>query len=213
MNHLIKNFSATALLFCMFTQVFPSAMAATFFVDKGHTDVVDGIPFEIVPPHLFIKKAFKLRGENLTSAQLLLIREAMPSIANMTHKVLTRPINKSFPSAEIAGETLETNKPEALDGARLPRSIYQLQHIESPTQLFIQTLKNWQVTESSIQFSSDYFYRSDRGPAIYFRDTYLFTKTNGSWRFLQHPNSMPEGVLQCAQSAVGWKRCDVGVQQ
>ena len=213
MNHLIKNLSATALLFCMFTQVSPSAMAASFFVDKGHTDVVEGISFEIVPPHIFIKKAFKLRGENLTPAQLLLIREAMPSIANMTHKVLMRPINKSIPFAENTGETLETNLQEALDGAPLPRSIYQLQHIESPAQLFIQTLKNWKVTESSIQFSSDFFYRSDRSSAICFRDTYLFTKTNGSWRFLQHPNSMPEGVLQCAQSAAGWKRFDGGVQK
>ena len=213
MNHLIKNFALTAFLFCMFTQVLPSAMAASFFVDKGHTDVVDGIPFEIVPPHLFIKKAFKLRGENLTPAQLLLIRDAMPSIASMTHKVLMRPINNSFPFAENAGETLETNVSEELDGARQPRSIYQLQHIESPAQLFIQTLKSWQVTESSIQFSSDYFYRSDRSSAICFRDTYLFTKTNGSWRFLQHPNSLPEGVLQCAQSAAGWRRFDGGVQQ
>ncbi len=213
MYYLIKNVSLTAFFICLLTQATPSAMAASFFVDKGHTDVVEGVAFEIVSPHLFIKKAFKLRGEDLTPSQLLLIREAMPSIASMTHKVLLRPTNKPAPFLENAEVTVESKMPEGLEAAPQPRSIYQLQDIESPVQLFIQTIKNWQVTESSIQFSSDYFYRSERGHTVNFRDTYLFIKINGSWRFIRHPNSMPDGVLQCAHNAAGWMRCDLAVQQ
>lgn len=199
----MKNVSLTAFFICLLTQATPSAMAASFFVDKGHTDVVEGVAFEIVSPHLFIKKAFKLRGENLTPSQLLLIREAMPAIAGMTQQILLRPLNRYVQAPQNA----------ALLEVPQPRNIYQLQDIESPVQLFIQTIKNWQVTESSIQFSSDYFYRPGLGHTVNFRDTYLFTKANGSWRFMKHPNSMPDGVLQCAQTSAGWMRCDLAGQQ
>lgn len=199
MNHLKKNRGLIGTFFCLFMHTTSSAMAASFFVDKGHTDVVDGIEFEIVPPHLFIKKAFKLRDENLTPAQLLLIREAMPAIASMTQQILMRPTNKP---------TLAPDHSEVLEVPQ-PRSIYQMQHIESSTQLFIQTLKNWQVTDSSIQFSSDYFYSQDRAHTVNFRDTYVFTKTTRGWQFLKHAKRMPEGVLQCVKSTSGWMRCDV----
>ncbi len=189
--------------FGLFMHTTSSAMAASFFVDKGHTDVVEGIAFEIVPPHLFIKKAFKLRDENLTPAQLLLIREAMPAIASMTQKILMRPPNRPAQAPENS-EVLKVLQ---------PRSIYQMQHIEGPTQLFIQTLKNWQVTDTSIQFSSDYFYTQAGAHTVNFRDTYMFTKTTGSWQFLKHPKRIPEGVLQCVKSASGWMRCDVPAAQ
>jgi hypothetical protein len=169
-----------------------SVWPSDFFVDKGHTETIDGIAFEIVPPHLFIKKAFKLQGDNLTPAQLRTIREAMPAIASMTHQVLTRAI---IEPAEVAGQAQ-------------PRNIYQIQNIESGAQLYIQTLQNWQVTETSIQFSSDYFYRPSRGHTVNFRDTYVFTKSQNSWQFLKHPQSQPDGVLKCHKTAEGWMRCD-----
>ena len=169
-----------------------SVWASAFFVDKGHTETIDGIAFEIVPPHLFIKKAFKLQGENLTPAQLRTIREAMPAIASMTHQVLTRP----------------NIQPAEVEGQARPRNIYQIQNMESSTQLYIQTLKNWQVTETSIQFSSDYFYRPGQGHTVNFRDTYVFTKSQNSWQFLRHPQSEPDGVLKCNKTTEGWMRCD-----
>lgn len=170
-----------------------SALANSFFIDKGHTDVVNGIAFEIVQPHLFIKKAFHLREQNLTPLQLRAIRDAMPAIASMTQNVLNR-------SSEVT-----------MEGGPLPkpRSIYEMQNIESPTQLFILALKNWQVTETSIQFSSDYFYSPHRGPMMNFRDSYVFTKTAQGWRFLKHPHSTPDGLLVCKKSADAWMRCEL----
>ena len=169
-----------------------SVWAGAFFVDKGHTEVVEGVAFELVPPYLFIKKAFKLRGENLTPAQLRIIQEAMPAIAGMTHQILTRTNNR------------QTEAQEQVQ----PRNIYQIQNLEGPTQLYIQTLKNWQVTETSIQFSSDYFYTPSRGLKVNFRDTYVFTKSHNAWQFSKHPRSAPEGVLKCTKTAEGWIRCD-----
>ena len=177
-----------------------SVWASAFFVDKGHTETIDGIAFEIVPPHLFIKKAFKLQGENLTPAQLRIIREAMPAIASMTHQVLTRPIIQPADRQVEVGVQRE--------GQAQPRNIYQIQNIESGAHLYIQTLKNWQVTETSIQFSSDYFYRPSRGEKVNFRDTYVFTKSENSWQFLRHPQSEPDGVLKCNKTTEGWIRCD-----
>lgn len=171
-----------------------SVWAGAFFVDKGQTDVVEGVAFELVPPYLFIKKAFKLRGENLTPAQLRIIQEAMPAIAGMTHQILTRTNNRQTKAREQ-----EQVK---------PRNIYQIQNIEGPTQLYIQTLKNWQVTETSIQFSSDYFYTPSRGTKVNFRDTYVFTKSHNVWQFSKHPRSAPDGVLKCIKTAEGWMRCD-----
>ena len=169
-----------------------SVWAGAFFVDKGHTEFVEGVAFELVPPYLFIKKAFKLRGENLTPAQLRIIQEAMPAIAGMTHQILTRANNR------------QTEAQEQVQ----PRNIYQIQNLEGPTQLYIQTLKNWQVTETSIQFSSDYFYTPSRGLKVNFRDTYVFTKSHNAWQFSKHPRSAPEGVLKCTKTAEGWIRCD-----
>jgi hypothetical protein len=169
-----------------------SVWAGAFFVDKGHTEVVEGVAFELVPPYLFIKKAFKLRGENLTPAQLRIIQEAMPAIAGMTHQILTRTNNR------------QTEAQEQVQ----PRNIYQIQDLEGPTQLYIQTLKNWQVTETSIQFSSDYFYTPSRGLKVNFRDTYVFIKSDNAWQFSKHPRSAPEGVLKCTKTAEGWIRCD-----
>lgn len=171
-----------------------SVWAGAFFVDKGQTDVVEGVAFELVPPYLFIKKAFKLRGENLTPAQLRIIQEAMPEIASMTHQILTRTNNR-----QTEAQVHEQVK---------PRNIYQIQNIEGPTQLYIQTLKNWQVTETSIQFSSDYFYTPSRGLKVNFRDTYVFTKSHNVWQFSKHPRSAPDGVLKCTKTAEGWMRCD-----
>lgn len=171
-----------------------SVWAGAFFVDKGQTDVVEGVAFELVPPYLFIKKAFKLRGENLTPAQLRIIQEAMPAIAGMTHQILTRTNNRQTKAREQ-----EQVK---------PRNIYQIQNIEGPTQLYIQTLKNWQVTETSIQFSSDYFYTPSRGTKVNFRDTYVFTKSHNVWQFSKHPRSAPDGVLKCIKTVEGWMRCD-----
>ena len=153
-----------------------------------------------MPPYLFIKKAFKLRGENLTSAQLRIIQEAMPAIAGMTHQILTRANNRQTEAQEHEHE----QEHEQVK----PRNIYQIQNIEGPTQLYIQTLKNWQVTETSIQFSSDYFYTPSRGPKVNFRDTYVFTKSHNGWQFSKHPRSAPDGVLKCIKTVEGWMRCD-----
>jgi hypothetical protein len=177
-----------------------SVWAGAFFVDKGHTDVVEGVVFELVPPYLFIKKAFKLRGENLTPAQLRIIQEAMPAIAGMTHQILTRTNNRQTEAQEHEQEQEQEQVK--------PRNIYQIQNIEGPTQLYIQTLKNWQVTETSIQFSSDYFYTPSRGLKVNFRDTYVFTKSHNVWQFSKHPRSAPDGVLKCTKTAEGWMRCD-----
>lgn len=169
------------------------AQNAPFFVDTGHTDVVDGVEFEIVPPHLFIKKAFKLRDENLTQSQLLIVREAMPAIASMTQQILRRPSE---------AQTEMSVSPQ-------PRSIYQDQHIDGTVQLYVQTLKNWQVSKSSIQFSIDYFYSPVRGHVVNFRDSYVFAHNEKGWYFLKHPNSKADGVLVCKKSEEGWMRCDV----
>ena len=195
----IKIGAAVLALFLFFIGL-SSVWASAFFVDKGHTETIDGIAFEIVPPHLFIKKAFKLQSENLTPAQLRIIREAMPAIASMTHQVLTRPIIQPAERQVEVGVQRE--------GQAQPRNIYQIQNIESSTQLYIQTLKNWQVTETSIQFSSDYFYRPSQGHTVNFRDTYVFTKSQNKWQFLKHPQSQPDGVLKCNKTAEGWMRCD-----
>ncbi len=192
--------SATMFALFLLSIGLSSAWARAFFVDKGHTETIDGIAFEIVPPHLFIKKAFKLQGENLTPAQLRVIREAMPAIASMTHQVLTRPIIQPAERQVEVGVERE-------DQAQ-PRNIYQSQDIESSAQLYIQTLKNWQVKETSIQFSSDYFYRPGQGHTVNFRDTYVFTKSQNRWQFLKHPQSEPDGVLKCNKTAEGWMRCD-----
>jgi hypothetical protein len=186
---------ATVLIFSI---NLTSVWAGAFFVDNGHTEVVEGVAFELVPPYLFIKKAFRLRGQNLTPAQLRIIQEAMPEIAGMTHQILTRANNRQTEAQAQAQEQEQVK----------PRNIYQIQNIEGSTQLYIQTLKNWQVTETSIQFSSDYFYTPSRGHKVNFRDTYVFTRFHNAWQFSKHPRSAPDGVLKCTKTAEGWMRCD-----
>ena len=179
--------------------------AASSFVDKGHTDVVDGVAFEIVPPQLFIKKAFKLRGENLSPAQLRLIREAMPEIADMTQLLLRQPISQQAQwqsTPQRTQQRVAENKPQ-------PRSIYQALNIVSPTQLYVQTLKNWQVTETAIQFSIDYFYSPTRGGVVNFRDSYVFAQSPIGWHFSMHPSSTPDGILDCKKTPDGWMRCEL----
>jgi hypothetical protein len=200
-NQTIFLAASVAMFWCFMA----SAKAMSFFVDKGHTDLVQGVAFEIVPPQLFIKKAFKLRDENLTPAQLLLIREAMPAIADMTQTLLRRPSNSQSPlqsQSYLAQHLMAEQMPQ-------PRNVYQLQNIASPIQLYIQSLKNWQVTDTSIQFSSDYFYSSTRGHVVNFRDSYVFTKSAHGWHFLHHPNSTPDGILACKKTADAWMRCEL----
>ena len=196
MTHSLYKIGFVLAALLIFPINLTSVWAGAFFVDKGQTDVVEGVAFELVPPYLFIKKAFKLRGENLTPAQLRIIQEAMPAIAGMTHQILTRTNNRQTQAREQEQEKVK------------PRNIYQIQNIEGPTQLYIQTLKNWQVTETSIQFSSDYFYTPSRGTKVNFRDTYVFTKSHNVWQFSKHPRSAPDGVLKCTKTAEGWMRCD-----
>lgn len=188
-NQTIFLAASVAMFWCFMA----SAKAMSFFVDKGHTDVVQGVAFEIVPPQLFIKKAFKLRDENLSPAELRLIQEAMPAIANMTQEILRRPSN------------LETDT----SSASKPRSIYKLQNIASPIQLYIQTLKNWQISETTIQFSSDYFYSPNRGQVLNFRDSYVFTKSAQGWAFSNHPNALPDGLLVCKKTSDARMRCEL----
>lgn len=185
-----------------------TAHAASFFVDKGHTDVVDGVAFELVPPQLFIKKAFKLRDENLSPAQLRLIREAMPEIADMTQLLLRQPISQQ---AQLQSMPQRTQQRVAENNLQ-PRSIYQAMNIVSPIQLYVQTLKNWQVTETAIQFSIDYFYSPTRGGVVNFRDSYVFTKSLGGWHFSSHPSSTPDGILECKKASDGWMRCELPVK-
>lgn len=184
------------------------ANAASFFVDKGHTDVVDGVVFEIVPPQLFIKKAFKLRGENLSPAQLRLIREAMPEIADMTQLLLRQPISQQ---AQLQS-TPQPTQQRVAENSPQPRSIYQALNIASPTQLYVQTLKNWQVSETAIQFSIDYFYSPTRGGVVNFRDSYVFAKSLRGWHFSLHPSSTPDGILECKKTPDGWMRCELPVK-
>jgi len=65
----IKIGAAVLALFLFFIGL-SSVWASAFFVDKGHTETIDGIAFELVPPHLFIKKAFNLQAQNLTPAHI-----------------------------------------------------------------------------------------------------------------------------------------------
>ena len=74
---------------------------SAFFVDTGHIDVVNGVAFQIQPPHLFIKKAFHLRDPTLSASQLAQLSEAMPQIAAITDQVLGHA--RLHSNAEIVG--------------------------------------------------------------------------------------------------------------
>ena len=197
MKHfLLKKKCSVSLLISAF--IFPMTASGTveFFVDQGHHDAVNGVMFAIVSPHLYIKKAFKLRDENLSSAQLLTIREAMPEIAAMTHRVLNgqSSVNAFLPAADQ------------------PRSVYRIQSLQAPTQLYVKTLKNWKVSETAIQFTTDYFYSKVRHPTVNFRDNYVFTKTASGWKFSNHATESPDGVLFCSKTTEGWMRCELPAQ-
>jgi hypothetical protein len=169
----------------------PSCSSA-FFVDQGHIDEINGVKFAIEPPFLFVKKAFKLRGENLSAAQLEILRLAMPHIALMTHQIL---------SAE------NPNLIQDLDRLGV-RNIRQLLHLNQSTPLYVKTIQHWMVNTHTIEFTTDYFYSENHMPALTFRDNYRFAQTDEGWQFSGHPQDLPEGFLTCAKTLAGWLRCE-----
>ena len=194
MKHFLTNKKCSALLLIS-SVIFPMTASGSkeFFVDQGHHDAVNGVLFAIIPPHLYIKKAFKLRDENLSSAQLQIIRDAMPEIAAMTHRVLNgqSSVNAFLPAAEQ------------------PRSIYRIQALQAPAQLYVKTLKNWKVSETAIQFTTDYFYSKNQQETLNFRDNYVFIKTASGWKFSNHATESPDGILHCSKTTEGWVRCEL----
>ena len=180
------------LILCLALVLTLPACSSAFFVDQGHIDEVDGVRFAIEPPYLFVKKAFKLRGENLSTSQLETLREALPHIAFFTHQII---------NAE--------NPKHALDLQRQGvRSIRRFQHLNPNTPLYVKTLQHWQIHSHSIEFSTDYFYFENQSPAVTFRDNYQFVKTRTGWQFSGHPKGQADGVLTCTQTSAGWMRCE-----
>ncbi len=192
MNHFQKGLRALCAFVSWFGLLLFSGCSTEFWIDKGHSDAIDGVVFEIKAPHLFEKKAFKLRGENLSPWQLQQIADAMPSIAAFTNALLENGIR---PHSAIS-----------LDAK--VRSIRQIQHLEQSTFLAVKTLQHWQVSEHQIQFTTDYFYTGLEGQFVYFRDNYVFQKTNKQWVFQQHAHAQPEGLLRCQINTEGWRQCE-----
>jgi hypothetical protein len=168
-----------------------SGCSTEYFVDKGHVDWVGGISFDIKPPYLNEKKAFNLRGENLSPWQLQQISEAMPFIAAFTNAQLGNGI---APSLLPASET------------KL-RSIREIQNLNIDTFLAVKTIQNWQITAHQIQFNIDYFYTGRDGYFVYYRDNYIFKTRNRMWAFEKHAKTEPEGVLVCKKSPNEWRLC------
>jgi hypothetical protein len=191
-NHFQDGFKTLSVFLSWLCLLFSSACSSEFFVDKGHRDVIGGVEFEITAPYLFEKKAFKLRGENLSTWQLQHIADAMPMIAAMTNSVLA---NDTRPTA-------------ALQRDPKVRSIRQLQRLDQATFLAVKTLQNWQVTEGQIQFTTDYFYMGAEGHFVYFRDNYVFRKRQQQWVFERHAKAQPEGLLRCEKNNRGWRQCE-----
>jgi hypothetical protein len=174
-----------------FGLMFSSGCSTEFFVDKGHVDWVGGISFDIKPPYLNEKKAFNLRGENLSLWQLQQISEAMPFIAAFTNAQLGNGIARSLlPASEIK-----------------LRSIREIQNLNLDTFLAVKTIQNWQVTAHQIQFNIDYFYTGRDGYFVYYRDNYIFKPNNRKWAFEKHAKTEPEGILVCDKSPQGWRVC------
>ena len=174
-----------------FGLMFSSGCSTEFFVDKGHVDWVGGISFDIKPPYLNEKKAFNLRGENLSPWQLQQISEAMPFIAAFTNAQLGNGIARSLlPASEIK-----------------LRSIREIQNLNLDTLLAVKTIQNWQVTAHQIQFNIDYFYTGRDGYFVYYRDNYIFKPNNRKWAFEKHAKTEPEGILVCDKSPQGWRVC------
>ena len=174
-----------------FGLLFSSGCATEYFVDKGHVDGVGGISFEIKPPYLNEKKAFNLRGENLSPWQLQQISDAMPFIAAFTNAQLGNGIS---PALLPASETKV-------------RSIRDIENLNSDTFLAVKTIQNWQITAQQIQFNIDYFYTGQDGHFVYYRDNYVFKLKNQKWVFEKHAKTEPEGVLACEKSPHGWRVC------
>ena len=171
--------------------LFSSGCSTEYFVDKGHVDGVGGISFEIKPPYLNEKKAFNLRGENLSPAERQQISDAMPFIAAFTNAQLGNGIS---PAMLPASETKA-------------RSIRDSQNLNSDTFLAVKTIQNWQITAQQIQFNIDYFYTGQDGQFVYYRDNYVFKLINQKWMFEKHAKTEPEGVLVCEKSPQGWRVC------
>lgn len=171
--------------------LFSSGCSTEYFVDKGHVDGVGGISFEIKPPYLNEKKAFNLRGENLSPADLQKISEAMPFIAAFTNAQLGNGIS---PAVLPVSETKV-------------RSIREIQKLNSDTFLSVKTIQNWQITAQQIEFNIDYFYTGQDGQFVYYRDNYVFKPKNQRWVFEKHAKTEPEGILACDKSPQGWRVC------
>ena len=180
------------LLLCLVMALALPSCSSAYFVDQGHIDEINGVKFAIEPPFLFVKKAFKLRGENLSAAQLETLRQAMPHIALLTHQIL---------SAENPEHTQDLE-------AQGVRNLRQLLHLNQSTPLYVKTIQHWAVTTHTIEFTIDYFYSEKHMPALTFRDKYRFAKTDEGWQFSGHPQDLPEGFLTCAKTLAGWVRCE-----
>ena len=192
MNHFQDGFKTLSAFLSWLCLLLSCACSSEFFVDKGHRDLISGVEFEITAPYLSEKKAFKLRGENLSTWQLQQIADAMPLIAALTNSVLA---NDTRPIAELQRDSKV-------------RSIRQIQHLDQATFLAVKTLQNWQVTEGQIQFTTDYFYMGAEGHFVYFRDNYVFRKYQQQWVFERHAQAQPEGLLRCEINNQGWRQCE-----
>lgn len=168
-----------------------SGCSTEYFVDKGHVDWVSGISFEIKPPYLNEKKAFKLRGESLSPWQLQQISEAMPFIAAFTHAQLGNAVSPDV----------------ALTLNFKGRKIRELHNLNKETFLAVKTIQNWQITEQHIQFTTDYFYSGPDAHFVYVRDNYIFSRQNQKWVFEKHATAESEGVLVCQKNPKAWLVC------
>jgi len=191
-NRLHTNLKLFGSLVLVFGWLFFSGCATDFFVDKGHVDGVSGISFEIKPPYLNEKKAFNLRGENLSPWQLQQISDAMPFIAAFTNEQLGNAISAAVLPA------YETKV----------RNIRHIQNLNSDTFLAVKTIQNWQITAQHIQFNIDYFYTGQDGHFVFYRDNYIFKSNKQKWVFEKHAKTEPEGVLVCEKSPQGWRVCE-----
>lgn len=180
-------------VFCSGILLLSSACTPDFFVDRGHIDVVRGVPFNIMPPHLFIKKAFKLRADNLTPAQLEKISDAMPFIASLTSALLSASPKK------LADPSLWP----------LLRNIRNIQALDDSTPMHVKAIQHWQVTERTIEFTIDYVFTKPSQNTVVFRDNYRMAQTQNAWVFSGHPRPKPEGELQCVKGPLAWMACDV----
>ena len=171
--------------------LFSSGCSTEYFVDKGHVDGVGGISFEIKPPFLNEKKAFNLRGESLSPADLQKISEAMPFIAAFTNAQLGNGISPAL---------LPVSEPKV-------RSIREIQKLNADTFLSVKTIQNWQITAQQIEFNIDYFYTGQDGQFVYYRDNYVFKSNKQKWVFEKHATAEPEGVLACEKNSSGWRVC------